>query len=78
MSNIWHNAQLCTTSPTSPVTNYSWPDSGEDRTYLLLNDQPHARAGPPLPSRTKFWEDVYEDYYKYIRDGGKLQPQIVP
>ncbi|GBP60047.1 Juvenile hormone esterase [Eumeta japonica] len=65
-------------TPTSPVTNYTWPDSGEDRTYLLLNDQPHARAGPPLPSRTKFWEDVYEDYYEYIRDSGKLEPQIVP
>ncbi|XP_050680051.1 venom carboxylesterase-6-like isoform X3 [Leptidea sinapis] len=69
-------------NPTPPHTNSNttWPEYGMDQNYLVINDELKVmqRNASERYKRMCFWDQVYEEYYKYVRDGGMLQRKIAP
>ncbi|CAK1580354.1 unnamed protein product [Parnassius mnemosyne] len=66
-------------TPQNLASNYKWPEYGKNGTFLIINENPtEGTLSPPLLARLKFWYDVYETYYNYVENGGKLEAKNIP
>ncbi|KAI5638905.1 carboxylesterase family domain-containing protein [Phthorimaea operculella] len=55
-----------------------WKESGKDRNHLYIDEELKNVEGRPIPERMQFWDEVYEKFYKYVKDGGKVEYSPVP
>ncbi|XP_050680053.1 juvenile hormone esterase-like [Leptidea sinapis] len=67
-------------TPAHLNSDTTWPEYGREQNYLVINDELKVmqRNSSKRYKRMCFWDQVYEEYYKYVRDGGILQRKIVP
>ncbi|XP_037868236.1 juvenile hormone esterase [Bombyx mori] len=49
-----------------------WTESNCSRNHIVLKEIPVLKNNSPYPERFTFWSEVYKQFYKYVRDGGKL------
>ncbi|XP_068633386.1 juvenile hormone esterase-like isoform X2 [Battus philenor] len=66
-------------TPAGFTSDFKWEKYNKDGTLLYIREKPvKGTLSNQLVDRLKFWDDVYEKYYNYIKSGGKLEKKCIP
>ncbi|CAG5045961.1 unnamed protein product [Parnassius apollo] len=66
-------------TPKDFASKFKWPEYGQNGSLLIINENPTEGTLPsPLLERLNFWNDVYDKYYHYVENGGKLEKKCIP
>ncbi|CAK1580352.1 unnamed protein product [Parnassius mnemosyne] len=66
-------------TPKNFAGKFKWPEYGKNGSLLIINENPsEGTLSSPLLERINFWYDVYDKYYHYVENGGKLEKKCIP
>lgn len=65
-------------NPNNDFEDTIWYPTDSNGYYMKINDKPTFVTEPARYRYSEFWDKVYNEYYNYLKNGGKIIAKIIP